>query len=65
MPFAWREASIAWGEGSNGDGPGEWLLLVGDCSAIGDEPLKPKKDASLLGPGDLGVFTMVAGSLDS
>lgn len=56
---------MAWGDGSSGDGPGERLLFVGEFSAIGDELLKPKNEASLLGPGDLGVFTMVAGSSGS
>ena len=64
-PFVCRATSIALGEASKGDGPGERLLFVGDCSATGDEPLSPKNDASLLGPGDLGVFVMTAGSLDS
>ena len=65
LPLVCFEDSIAWGVGSNGDGPGERLLLVGEFSAIGEAPLRPKKEASLLGPGDLGVLTMVAGSSGS
>lgn len=53
------------GEGRSGDGPGDWLFGEGGYSAFGDEPLKPKNEASLLGPGDLGVLVMVAGSLGS
>ena len=48
-----------------GDGAGEWLLsekMVGETSAIGDEVFQPKKDVSLLGPGDRGVFVIIAGS---
>lgn len=60
LPLVFLEDSIAWG-----DGPGERLLLVGEFSAIGDALLRPKKEASLLGPGDLGVLTMVAGSSGS
>lgn len=53
------------GEGKSGDSPGDWLLVEGEFSALGEEPLKPKNEASLLGPGDLGVFVIVAGSLGS
>ena len=35
---------------------------MGETSAIGDEFFQPKKDVSLLGPGDLGVFVMTFGS---
>jgi hypothetical protein len=38
---------------------------VGELSAIGDEVFHPKKEVSLLGPGDLGVFVMIAGSEES
>ena len=53
------------GEGDSGDGIGEWLLSemdVGDASAIGDEVFHPKKEVSLLGPGDRGVFVISLGS---
>lgn len=32
---------------------------------MGDEVFHPKKDVSLLGPGDLGVFVITVGSVDS
>ena len=35
---------------------------MGDTSCIGDEFFQPKKDVSLLGPGDLGVFVIILGS---
>ena len=38
---------------------------MGEVSAIGDEVFHPKKEVSLLGPGDLGVFVMTAGSEES
>lgn len=44
---------------------GEWLLSekdVGETSAIGEEVFHPKNEVSLFGPGDRGVFVMVAGS---
>ena len=56
------------GVGESGEGAGEWLLSeneVGEISAIGEEVFHPKKDVSLLGPGDLGVFVITAGSEDS
>lgn len=59
------DASNVWGDGSNGEGPGERLLFVGELSAIGEALFKPKNEASLLGPGDLGVLTIVAGSVGS
>lgn len=64
-PFVCRDGSIPLGEGSSGDGAGDWLLIDGEFSAFGDDPRKPKKEASLLGPGDLGVLVIVAGSVDS
>ena len=57
------------GEGSSGDGMGEWLgewlrpeQVEGDASAIGDDVFHPKNDVSLFGPGDLGVLVMADGS---
>ena len=54
--------------GDLGDGAGEKLLSdreVGEISAIvvgvGDV-FQPKKDVSLLGPGERGVFVIMAGS---
>lgn len=35
---------------------------MGDTSCIGDEFFQPKKEVSLFGPGDLGVFVMILGS---
>ncbi len=35
---------------------------MGETSAIGDEVFHPKKEVSLLGPGDLGVFVIIVGS---
>ena len=35
---------------------------MGDPSAMGDEVFHPKKDVSLLGPGDLGVLVITVGS---
>ena len=35
---------------------------MGESPAVGDEVFHPKKFVSLFGPGDLGVFVMVAGS---
>ena len=55
---------ILWGEG----GAGEWLpseYVVGEVSAMGDDVFHPKKEVSLLGPGDLGVFVITVGSDDS
>lgn len=56
------------GDGDRGDGAGEWLLPeyeVGETSAIGDDVFQPKKEVSLLGPGDRGVFVMIVGSTGS
>ena len=57
------------GEGGEGEGAGEWLLSeeeVGEPSAIGvGEVFQPKKEVSLLGPGDRGVFVIIAGSAGS
>lgn len=38
---------------------------MGETSAIGEEVFQPKKDVSLLGPGDLGVLVITVGSGDS
>ena len=35
---------------------------MGDLSCMGEEFFQPKKDVSLLGPGDLGVFVISLGS---
>ena len=35
---------------------------MGEFSAIGEEVFHPKKEVSLFGPGDLGVFVMTVGS---
>ena len=54
-----------WGDGERGEGAGDWLGLekfVEDPSATGEDVFQPKNDVSLLGPGDLGVLVMVAGS---
>ena len=62
------EMDVPWGDDCKGDGAGEALLSVlseyevGDTSCIGDEFFQPKKDVSLLGPGDLGVFVIILGS---
>ena len=53
------------GDGERGEGAGEWLTiekLVGETSATGEDVFQPKKEVSLLGPGDLGVLVMFAGS---
>ena len=51
------------GSGETGEGPGEKLRSeVGETSAIGvGEVFQPKKDVSLFGPGDRGVFVIIAG----
>lgn len=38
---------------------------MGETSAMGEEVFHPKKDVSLLGPGDLGVFVITVGSEES
>ena len=57
---------ILWGEGDRGEGgAGEWLpseYVVGEVSAMGDDVFHPKKEVSLFGPGDLGVFVIIVGS---
>lgn len=51
-----------------GDGAGEKLLSdceVGETSAMGSgvgDVFQPKKDVNLLGPGERGVFVIMAGS---
>ena len=50
------------GAGERGEGAGEWLLSeigVGEDSATGDEVFQPKKEVSLLGPGDLDLDVVV------
>ena len=63
------EEAMLCGEGDRGEGAGEWLLSereAGETSAIGEgEVFQPKKDVSLFGPGDRGVFVIMAGSAGS
>ena len=54
-----------WGDGERGEGAGDWLgveKFVGAPSATGEDDFHPKNEVSLLGPGDLGVLVVVAGS---
>lgn len=55
-------------EGERGEGaPGERVPadeLVGECSAAREAP-QPKKEVSLFGPGDRGVFVITVGSVVS
>lgn len=51
-----------------GDGAGDRLPadeFEGECPATRDEFPQPKKDVSLLGPGDRGVLVIIVGSVVS
>lgn len=75
MPFAFSFALLTsigridllavCGFGGEYVGLGDWLPPendVVDPSAIGDDVFQPKKEVSLLGPGDRGVLVMTEGS---